>query len=91
MTSSTASLEAAIKRLLLEEWDPIGVKNFPEAQNEYDSYVEGICNLLKNGASTDDIFKYLDWIELDRMGLDRNELRTREIAARLSKLRVQDY
>jgi hypothetical protein len=28
----------AIKGLLLHEWDPIGVSEFPEASDEYDAY-----------------------------------------------------
>lgn len=32
-------LQDAIAEILLREWDPIGVVDTPEAQDEYDSYV----------------------------------------------------
>jgi hypothetical protein len=31
---------------LLKEWDPIGVGQIPEAQDEYDSYVPDVYKLL---------------------------------------------
>ena len=31
--------EAELRRLLLVEWDPIGIADVPKAQDEYDSYV----------------------------------------------------
>ena len=36
----------AVGRILLKDWDPIGVNDVPEPQNEYDSYVPGLCGLL---------------------------------------------
>ncbi len=36
----------AVGRIFLEDWDPIGVDDVPEAQGEYDSYVPGVCELL---------------------------------------------
>ncbi|HEY1756822.1 MAG TPA: hypothetical protein VGG72_15730 [Bryobacteraceae bacterium] len=35
-----------IKTALLKEWDPIGVGEVPEAQDEYDSYVPDTYELL---------------------------------------------
>src|SRR5262245_66356729 len=37
---------AAIRRILLTEWDPIGVSHFPEDQDEYESYVGGGYKIL---------------------------------------------
>ncbi len=31
--------QSAIRKILMEEWDPIGVSDIPEAQDEYDSYI----------------------------------------------------
>ena len=39
-------LHQAIRRALLIEWDPIGVGQMPEAQDEYDSYVPQIYKML---------------------------------------------
>jgi hypothetical protein len=45
----------AIKRLLLTEWDPIGVNGIPEAADEYDMYAMPILVRLQSGASVDSI------------------------------------
>ena len=36
----------AIRHVLLHEWDPIGVSQFSEAQDEYDAYVGAIYKLV---------------------------------------------
>jgi hypothetical protein len=41
----------------------------PEAADEYDSYIDGGCNLLKHGAIDNEIAGYLLRIETERMGL----------------------
>jgi hypothetical protein len=37
---------AEVRKLLLREWDPIGVQDVPEAQDEYDAYVCGVYIML---------------------------------------------
>lgn len=56
-----------IRRILMAEWDPIGVGDVPEAADEYDSYIGGVYKLLELGASQDDIGNYLREIEVDRI------------------------
>jgi hypothetical protein len=34
----------------MELWDPVGVRDAPEAQNEYDTYAAGIIDRLHGGA-----------------------------------------
>jgi len=53
------ALVPIVHRILLERWDPIGVNDFPEAQNEYDSYVPGVIALLINGSSAAEIAAHL--------------------------------
>lgn len=53
----------------MEEWDPIGVKDTPEAADEYDLYIGDIFELLKRGGSVAKISAYLRNIEVDRMGM----------------------
>lgn len=65
------------------EWDPIGIRNIPEAKAEYDAYVPSLCLLLRRSQSITEIYKYLCWIEVDRMGLDLNEVNTMMIAKKL--------
>jgi len=53
----------------MQEWDPIGVKNEPQAADEYDGYIAGICALLRDGASDEQIAHHLSEIEAKEMGL----------------------
>jgi hypothetical protein len=82
-------IQESIRQVLLRDWDPIGVSDVPEAQDEYDSYVGGVYRLLASGASEDEVIEHLQWIESDRMGLtaaDPEELRV--VAMRLAQLNV---
>ena len=65
----TGPLRNAIREILLRDWDPIGVQDVPEAQDEYDSYVGGIEGLLHRGASVEEIAAHLAKIEGESMGL----------------------
>ncbi len=31
-----------VRKVLLDEWDPIGIRNIPECVDEYDSYVDQV-------------------------------------------------
>jgi hypothetical protein len=64
-------IQASIARLLMEEWDPIGVSDAQEAAGEYEAYVGGVYRLLASGASKEVIAEHLAAIERDRMGLER--------------------
>jgi hypothetical protein len=59
----------AIRRVFLEVWDPIGIGDEPNAQDEYDMYVDHMFELLTARASDVELAKYLDWI-VGQMGMD---------------------
>ena len=61
-------IESAIRRVLMAKWDPIGVSDEPGAANEYDSYIWGVYDLLKRGASDEEIAEHLLRIETESMG-----------------------
>jgi hypothetical protein len=61
--------EKQIQRVLLTVWDPIGVKDIPEAQDEYDSYAPHVYSLLKSGRSDQQIAQELLYIATETMGL----------------------
>ena len=65
-----------IRRVLLNVWDPIGVKDEPNAQDEYDCCVGHLVTLLTRGASDDEIVDYLWERGTEHMGLSlhREEL-----------------
>ncbi|WP_051381279.1 hypothetical protein [Paraburkholderia mimosarum] len=77
------TLEAKVQKVLIQEWDPIGVKDIPEAQDEYDMYVPGICRMLRAGQSNMEVYSHLRWIEMERIGLEGDEQHTQRIAAKL--------
>lgn len=60
---------AEIKRVLLEVWDPIGVKDIGEAQDEYDSYVGDVYDLLIGQATDNELQTHLWRIVKERMEL----------------------
>ncbi|MGO9062080.1 MAG: hypothetical protein ACLQU2_32640 [Candidatus Binataceae bacterium] len=61
---------ALIRELFMREWDPIGMSDAPEAQDEYDRYVaKAYVMLMDEGASREEIASYLRWAEEDWMGL----------------------
>jgi hypothetical protein len=63
------SIKQDIRRVLMDVWDPIGVKGIPNAHDEYDSYINTVFEWLTSGASDDDIAKGLLHIASVIMGL----------------------
>ncbi len=72
-----------IDEILHFVWDPIGVsKNgFPNARDEYSSYVAEIEKAIQDGATESDIVKLLDGIQIDRMGLSSDLANCSRVAA----------
>ena len=44
-----------LRELLLVVWDPIGVRDTPGAQDEYDPYAERLAHLLRDGATEEEL------------------------------------
>jgi hypothetical protein len=74
---------AEIERILLREWDPIGVQHAPGAVDEYDGYAFRIFLMLKSKASEADVARYLDWAQSENMGLSPTADRNHAIAAKI--------
>jgi hypothetical protein len=54
-------------------WDPIGVGHFPEARDEYSSYVPQVVRLLLEEKNHPELVRYLHEIEAVHMGLSQTE------------------
>jgi hypothetical protein len=54
-------------------WDPIGVGHFPEARDEYSSYVPQVVRLLFEEKSRQELLRYLHEIESGHMGLRQTD------------------
>jgi hypothetical protein len=81
-------LLAEIERMLLREWDPIGVRDAPGAADEYDGYAFRLFIMLKSRASEDDVARYLDWAQSENMGLELTARHNRRIAVKIMALQA---
>ncbi|MGX5804293.1 hypothetical protein ACWGS9_24030 [Bradyrhizobium sp. Arg314] len=82
------STGAAIRTILLSDWDPLLVGNVSVAQDEYDAYVGPLLGLIERKASVDVIRDYLLTVERRSMGLVGNESRALAVAGLLKELKV---
>ena len=63
------AIQRAIGEILLRHWDPIGIKDVPEARSEYESYVGAVYRLLASNASDRAIAEHLSSVEAQELGL----------------------
>jgi hypothetical protein len=64
-----------VRQVLMDHWDPIGVRDIPEAADEYDRYVgEVYVLLMDNRASEAEISAYLFATATEYMGLSPTDL-----------------
>jgi hypothetical protein len=76
----------AIRQVLLHEWDPIGVRDIPEAEDEYDSYVGQLYGMLLRREPGHVLEDHLWRIETEHMGLCSNRQHTKQIVERLLQI-----
>ena len=67
--SAQTEIRRHIRQILMQEWDPVGVSDVPEAADEYDRYIERVHDLITHGASEQDIASYLRSVEIEEMGM----------------------
>ena len=66
----------AIATVLLEKWDPIGIRGGSGPQDEYDGYVGGVYRLLVSGATAAQIADHLCKVEAESMGFEGTSSRS---------------
>jgi hypothetical protein len=66
-------IQAEIRGVLMERWDPIGINDQPACWDEHDSYIGGALKLLLENGSDGDLVEYLRRIVRDRMELSADE------------------
>jgi len=64
------SIRAKVREVFLNTWDPIGIADEPNAQNEYDNYIGPIYDLLVSKADDAALVEYLYWAVYENMGFD---------------------
>ena len=82
------SLLVEIERVLLQEWDPIGVRDLAAASNEYDSYAFEIYACLQGATppSAVELSSYLAGVQSERMGLPCTSELNDSVAASILRL-----
>ena len=80
------TIREAARNILLEDWDPIGVKDEPLACDEYLSYLPAICHLLTSGVDLSKLTAHLMSLEKISMGLPGNEDRAKRVAKKLLEI-----
>jgi len=80
-----------ILQILTYEWDPLQIKDKPDAAQAYEDYAGALCNLLVFQKPLTVIIEYLWEVETRVLGMDGNFTRTEEIAKRLFALAESAY
>lgn len=86
MPTPREATEAAIERLLLERWDPLGLKQVPGPHAEYAPYAHEVFALIARGASDVQIARFLHKAERDEM--HHPELLDRDLSPLVREFRV---
>jgi len=80
------NLQKSIKEILLRDWDPIGIYNIDEDEDEYDAYVSEVYQMLIHRKPAHELFDFLWWVESEHMGLTGNRQKTLAIASKLMEI-----
>ena len=86
MSGRARLFHETIRQVLLKDWDPIGVRDIPEAQDEYDSYVSTIFKMLTSRKPRQEVFEYLWWLETEHMGLVGDRQATEKFTDRVMRI-----
>lgn len=78
-----SELFSVVRKVLLEDWDPIEVADVEEAQDEYDSYIPHICSLLIQNSGIDALTDLLFHTEINTMGMFSEKNHCRDVALKL--------
>ena len=62
----------ALRRLALDRWDPKNVYEDPDAQDEYDAYLDRVGRMLRRGAGAEEIARYLGEVRTKALRLDES-------------------
>lgn len=81
-----AEMLATVRTILLEQWDPIGIRDVPAARDEYDRYAPGIVRSLRGRTTVAGMAAQLLEIETEQMGLAADRERAERVARTLLRL-----
>lgn len=75
-----------VRQILLNDWDPFGIKDEPEGQDIYDPYIPELLVLLEQQPSDQQLFDYLWRVVNDQLELIGNREKTRIAATKILTL-----
>jgi hypothetical protein len=52
-------IQDSIRQILIRDWDPIGVRDNPKLQDEYDSYIGPVYRILAGSRSAEELMDFL--------------------------------
>lgn len=81
-------IQDAIRKVLIDDWDPIGVRGVAGVVDEYDSYIGQVYQILRGSRSADDLVDCLGRIEQEEIGVGTTERSRRDVALKLLDLKV---
>ena len=82
-------IQDSIRKVLFFDWDPIGVSEFSELDDEYDAYIAPVYRILVGTRSEDDLINRLYQIENDSIGMSCGDPELlRPVARKLLELDV---
>jgi hypothetical protein len=61
-------IQRLIAAVLRRDWDPIGLRDMPDSQDEYERYVRGVYRLLVSEASVRELAEHLAEVEAEALG-----------------------
>ena len=80
----------AVRSILIETWDPLGVNGAPVAAGEYNRQVMVVVEMLEAGRERADIAEFLQRSEEELIGQDADLEICAKTAAALVLLRTKD-
>ena len=80
-----------IRQSLVKVWDRLAIKDEPQAQDEYDSYIGGVFHLLVKRGSVKEIEDYLSKVIEEQIEININPQKdsTHEAAKALRTIRLE--
>ena len=80
-------IKIELRKILLSDWDPIGIADVPQASDEYDGYLGTIFHLIDTGSTEKEIAKHLFDVEKNHLGFSRiKPLRVKSLRSVSKKL-----
>jgi hypothetical protein len=81
----------AVRRVLLDDWDPHNASGVEAARGEYDRYVDPLVDLIASGASEESVMDWLHEREKETMCFPSlGKERLRRVAHRLIRVVSSD-